>query len=140
MHKIKYIQDCLIDLACGQLGNLEHVCAEELGEVIDMIKDLEETQYYRVKTDAKLHHDTSGGDNDVYGMEHPYKEGKSHYSRKTYMESKEMHKDKLTNLRELENYLKELSEDIVEMIEDASPEEKQLLQKKLMMLAQKVNE
>ena len=37
-----------------------------------------------------------------------------------------------------DNYLQELSADIVEMINDASPEEKQLLQKKISALAQKI--
>ena len=38
-----------------------------------------------------------------------------------------------------ENYMHELTEDITEMIQDASPEEKQLLQKKLSTLATKVD-
>jgi hypothetical protein len=54
------------------------------------------------------------------------------------MESKEMGKDKLSNIQDLDHYMHELSEDITEMIENASMEEKQLLQKKLNTLAQKV--
>jgi hypothetical protein len=42
-------------------------------------------------------------------------------------------------MNELEKYMKELSEDIVEMIEDASPEEKQLLKAKLTTLSGKIN-
>jgi hypothetical protein len=41
-------------------------------------------------------------------------------------------------MKELENYVKELSEDLMEMIEGASVEEKQLLQKKLATLATKI--
>ena len=41
-------------------------------------------------------------------------------------------------MRELENYIKELSEDITEMIEGASQEEKQILSQKLSILASKV--
>lgn len=48
-----------------------------------------------------------------------------------YMESKELHKDKTTQLKDLENYMQELSLDIAEMIDDASPEEKQMLQSKI---------
>jgi hypothetical protein len=40
------------------------------------------------------------------------------------MEAKEMQKDKAMQMRELEKYMQELSSDIVEMIQDSSPEEK----------------
>ena len=66
------------------------------------------------------------------------REGRSYMSRKTYMESKEMGRDKLGSIQDLEHYMSELSEDITEMIQNSSPEEKQLLQKKLNMLAQKI--
>ena len=59
------------------------------------------------------------------------REGKSPMSRKNYMESKEMHQPKTTQMRELEKYLQELSSDIVEMIQDASPEEKSFMEKKI---------
>ena len=57
-----------------------------------------------------------------------------------YMESKELHKDKTTKLKELEQYMKELSEDIVEMISDATPEERQLLEKKVAALSTKIQQ
>ena len=60
-------------------------------------------------------------------------------SRKSYMESKEMHHTKATQMKELEKYLQELSTDITEMIEGASPEEKQLLEKKISLLASKIS-
>ena len=66
------------------------------------------------------------------------REGKSPMSRKTYMESKEMHQDKTIHMKELENYMQELSQDITEMIQNASPEEKQLMQNKITMLASKI--
>ena len=52
------------------------------------------------------------------------REGRSPITRRMYMESKELHKDKDTKIRELDKYMKELSEDLVEMIDDASPEER----------------
>jgi hypothetical protein len=58
--------------------------------------------------------------------------------RRNYMESKEIHNDKHVQMKELESYVKELSEDLMEMIEGASVEEKQLLQKKLATLATKI--
>ena len=68
-----------------------------------------------------------------------YREGRSGRSRRTYMEAKEMHQDKSVYLRELENYMTELSQDITEMIGNASPEEKQLLEKKMTALATKIS-
>ena len=43
-------------------------------------------------------------------------------------------------MKELEKYLHELSADIVEMIEDASPEEKAFMEKKISALATKINQ
>ena len=48
------------------------------------------------------------------------------------------HADKTVQMRELENYMQELSQDIVEMIEGASPEEKQYMSKKIAALATKI--
>ena len=66
------------------------------------------------------------------------REGRSPMSRKMYMESKEMHKDKTVSLQELEKYAQELTNDLVEMIEGASPEEKQFLSNKIATLAAKI--
>lgn len=81
-------------------------------------------------------------------MERPYypmhedemrdpREGKSGHHRKMYMEGKGM-KDKTHQMKELENYMQELTTDLTEMIQDASPEEKQLLQQKISTLATKI--
>ena len=55
-----------------------------------------------------------------------------------YMEAKEAHQDKATQMRELEKYMQELTSDIVEMVEGASPEEKQYLSKRVSALANKL--
>ena len=55
--------------------------------------------------------------------------------RKTYMESKELKHSKEHQMKELEKYMRELTNDILEMIEDASPEEKAMLSQKLTTLA-----
>ena len=68
------------------------------------------------------------------------REGRSYNSRRMYMEAKEMNKDKATQLRELEKYMQELSQDVTEMIADASPEEKQYLEKKMTALASKISQ
>ena len=67
-----------------------------------------------------------------------YREGQSPLTRKTYMERKLHGNDKTVQMQELEKYMSELSRDLIEMIEDSSVEEKQMLQKKLTALATKI--
>ena len=66
--------------------------------------------------------------------------GRSPMSRRMYMEAKQTQSDKATQLRELEKYMQELTTDIVEMIQDASPEEKSYLEKKMTTLATKIGQ
>lgn len=220
MEQLKAMKETLIAAAQGQMGNLEQVNAKELGEVIDMIKDLEEAVYYcsivKAMDDSKeekkdnekaeelmsrlmtvqnsgsqsyytpytkmpnyiyepdrmyyggnsgtsdrggmtssgMGNSTPVSGNNYYGgeqgymppyqyppmmMTRDYREGRSGQYRKGYMEGKEQHKDKNVQLQELEKYITELGQDVTEMIRDASPEEKMLLQQKLSTLANKVN-
>ena len=191
MERMKCLKDSLLNCVEGQInGHMNEVDAKELGEAIDMIKDLSEAMYYCVITKAmeeggesdwgkKGEHGgtyyyspkmiprypieymdpryrenytmpryTSGNSGDggnfsnsdgsryhhpimeeypYYPQErHPY-EGKSPDRRKKYMEGKK-HPDQARQMQELEEYMKELSSDITEMIEDATMEENQLLQ------------
>lgn len=64
--------------------------------------------------------------------------GRSGNRRRTYMESKKMNTDKNTHIKELDAYAQELTSDILEMIHEAGPEEKQLLKKKMTELASKI--
>jgi hypothetical protein len=68
------------------------------------------------------------------------REGRSYNSRRMYMEAKEMKKDKASQLRELEKYMQELTQDMTEMIGDASTDEKSYLEKKLTALATKIGQ
>ena len=68
------------------------------------------------------------------------REGRSPKSRRMYMESKQTHQDKIAQMRELEKYVQELTQDIVEMVEDASPEEKQYLSKRVTALGNKLSQ
>jgi hypothetical protein len=43
---MKEIQHCLLGIVEEETHDLEHVSASELGEVVDMIKDLSEAMYY----------------------------------------------------------------------------------------------
>ena len=195
--KLKWMKDSLICVVENQLCHLDEVDTEELGEVIDMIKDLEEAIYYCTVTEAmnnprnekmwemkKSDHHQENGDSRMYysgGYPHMYddrrrredgtfymdggqntndsstsgtdgrnyydgpmyrdeREGRSYNSRRMYMEAKDMKRDKATQLRELEKYMQELSQDITEMIADASPEEKAYLEKKVTALASKIGQ
>lgn len=191
--KLKWMKDCLVCVVENQLCNLEEVDTKELGEAIDMIKDLEEAIYYCTVTEAmnnpekeKMwemkkgdHHQENGDSRMYYGypmmyadggynanggqthmgnsgshsnmgsggrnyysepMHYDAREGRSYNSRRMYMEAKDMNKDKTTQLRELEKYMQELSQDVTEMIADASTEEKQYLEKKITALASKIGQ
>lgn len=177
--KLKWMKDSLICVVENQLCNLDEVDTEELGEAIDMIKDLEEAIYYCTVTEAmnnpekeKMweikkgdYHQENGdsrmyynGQNDTDSNGHSgtnssngrnyydgaiyrdEREGRSYNNRRMYMEAKDMKKDKAIQLRELEKYMQELSQDITEMIADASIEEKQYLEKKITALASKIGQ
>ena len=158
MERLYRIKECLIAQVESQMGNLAEVDAKEMGEVIDMIKDIEEAIYYCTVTEAMTEKEYGGwksSDRMYYGErnmgmwsepkhEYPvelkdHREGRSPKARRMYMESKEMRHSKSTKMHDLEQYMKELSSDITEMIDDASPEEKELLSNKLTHLAAKID-
>lgn len=71
------------------------------------------------------------------------REGRSGQSRRSYMDSKEIHADnspesKQAKMKELEKYMNELAGDMTEMISGASNEEKTMLKAKLQNLQQKI--
>ena len=215
---IKKMCEKLMDSVNHELDKgVENVDAKELGEVIDMIKDLYEAKkemyeacYYKQIMEAMEEHDfedeeeimdegrrgyrgqprdsrgrymrrgydemmympemyrdmdlmdgkmyytsqgsqggssmgSSSGNSMGYndGMMRDMREGRSGQSRRSYMETKEMHKgntqqDKDMKLKELDKYMNELSSDISEMIHDSSNEEKTMLKQKLNGLVQKI--
>lgn len=66
------------------------------------------------------------------------REGRSGQMRRGYMEAKEQGKEKGEKMKELENYMKSLAEDVTEMVEGASPEERTLLRTKMQTLMSKI--
>ena len=46
MERLKAIKNNLISCVEGQMANLQTVDTKELGEAVDMIKDMEEVMYY----------------------------------------------------------------------------------------------
>ena len=81
---------------------------------------------------------SESGSNYGSRMQRDSREGRSGQMRRGYMEAKEQGKDKQQKMKELEDYMKELSTDVTEMIGDASPEEKSLLKQKMQVLMQKI--
>lgn len=203
MEQLKHIKQSLVGCVQAQISKgLDNVNAEELGEVIDMIKDLEEAMYYCSVIEAmkeyeedkegkghfmknfspkqypamlydmeggvnermfydgssrRMYYDgrgnSNGGNNSGgnkgnsrgYTEYYPYpteirdyREGKSPITRRNYMESKELKHDKAKQMQELDKYVQELTEDILEMIRDATPEEKATLSQKMTTLAGKI--
>ena len=164
--RLKHMRETLMCAVEVQLCDLGEVDTEELGEAIDMIKDLEEAIYYCTVTEAmtapkhevefempqhqeRMYYEEHPrkADDSWYGKEHHEsdtwrdgREGRSYNNRRMYMEAKEMNKDKASQLRELEKYMQELTNDITEMIADASADEKSYLEKKITALATKIGQ
>ena len=148
IEELKRMKNCLITQAQSQMNNLSMVNTREMGEVIDMIKDLEESIYYCTIVEAmagdsnyNYYRDIDQNQGRMYYSGNDLrdiKEGRSPMIRRTYMESKEMHKDKNSQMQELEKYTRELSADVMDMIRGSSMEEKQILQRKLNEIASQI--
>lgn len=68
-----------------------------------------------------------------------YSEGSRYENaRRGYEEKKTMGADKADKMKSLEEYMKELSSDVTDMIKDASPEEKSMLKTKMQTLLTKI--
>lgn len=219
MEQLKNMKTKLVDCVEKQInGNLEYANAQELGEAVDMIKDLSEAIYYCTITEAMddksqwkngdhqaaahyyggydqyspmyASNSGNGGNRNYtpmyasngqggtnyyspvvyasdgnaqsrgesrnytpmyagnggymyhdaeYGYPHmiPEHEARSSMAKRRYMDGKRQN-DKQMQMRELEQYTQELAQDITDMIKDASPEERQLLQQKINLLASKI--
>lgn len=193
MKRLEHMKESLMACVESQIsGNLANVDAKELGEAVDMIKDLSEAIYYCTITEAMkekeekeehhsrqpMYYSGGGGGNSSYYSEpmvhyndrmynsnnygntgnsngnssstrnyHDMKmghsprdmrEGSSPMYRRMYMESKEMNQDSSKTMHDLEKYMQELSGDVMEMIANATAEEKQMLRQKITTLATKI--
>ena len=210
MEQLKMIKEQLIAQVQSQMADLKCVDTKELGEVIDMIKDLAQAQYYckvyeameekeeeRPETnnyyyterylppmvnysrdmsrypggrmyygDGGGNDSSSGGSNggnssgtkiyssrygyepgrseEYYEREYPLqylrdeREGRSPIKRKMYMEGKSNGSDSNKSMKELESYMQDLTADMMDLLDKASPEEKSIVQKKVNTLASKI--
>lgn len=177
IEQMKMMKHTLMNCVQGQMGDLTSVDAKELGEAVDMIKDLSEAIYYCTITESMEKGDKEKEKyypvdyyrdmdkpygymyyTDSHGVSHPsanmstgsqgtrnypieirdYREGRSPMTRKTYMERKMHGGGKEVQVQELEKYMHELTNDIMEMLDGASVEEKQILKNKISALAAKI--
>lgn len=109
----------------------------------------DEQQYYHMNPDMYREHDPE------YYRDMDRKDGKMYYTepittesrydkaKRGYEESKMTHKEntpesKQAKMRDLEMYLKELSEDVTQLIADATPEERSMVKTKMQTLTQKI--
>jgi hypothetical protein len=77
--RIEYMLESLTSCVENQLTHLESVDTKELGEAIDMIKDLEEAMYYCVITKAMEEKDESKAYYPVYMRDMDRNYGKMYY-------------------------------------------------------------
>lgn len=123
---------------------------ERIREPYYMPRDMDRKEgrmYYNGGGDSNggnSNHSSGGNSNTSRGYSEPTRyerdprEGRAPERRRMYMEAKQMNTDKTMHLKELDSYAHELTNDILEMIQDASPEEKQALKKKIIELTGKM--
>lgn len=198
MDELKSLKERLTSIVSEQLNcNPKGVDTKELGEAVDMVKDLAEAIYYCSVTEAMekssdeekkyyidkyspefmdgRYYTNIGGRNypmymrdmdrnsgRMYYTEPWYdpissmgrnmensnsmnnsnyrdsREGKSYNTRRTYMTMKENGNTVQEKNTELEKYIKELGEDIADMLNGSTPEEKNVVKQKLATLVNKM--
>lgn len=161
MHKLKSIMEKLEEAAyCELCGDLKSVNTCELGEVVDMIKDCCEAMYYykvfeaMEEKEGNIYSDLlpmmlSG--NAYFGLNYPDKmfypeqsnvSGQMQHSNayKHYMDTIKKYpvsdmEHKQERMQAMEEYTKDLHKSMSDLLEDISPEEKQMLRQKLLKIA-----
>ena len=110
----------------------------------------DEPPYYHMNPDMYREHtpeyyrDMDRKDGKMYYTEPITMESRYDKAKRGYEESKMTHKDntpesKQAKMKDLEMYLKELSEDVTQLLADATPEERSMVKNKMQVLTQKLN-
>ena len=164
MERIARIKDDLIAMVEEQVarGGLHNIDTHELGDVVDMIKDLAEACYYCEKAkEAKMCNEEMEYDEYDY-RDRDRKTGRMFYpggnsgsrggnsgsrggsynttayargmrgGRRGFSENNPM------DSREIEHYINDLSEELIDMLRDINPEDKAVFQQKISSLANKI--
>ena len=109
----------------------------------------DEPPYYHMNTDMYREHtpeyyrDMDRIDGKMYYTDPVTIESRYDKAKRGYEESKMTHKEntpesKQAKMKDLEMYLKELSEDVTQLIADATPEERSMVKNKMQVLTQKI--
>lgn len=189
MERLKAMKERAISLAeTGLNQDINCIDAKELGEIVDIVKDMTEAMYYCSITDAMNETDEaekyiqkylpelsySRNYNPYYRMNdnrypermyyssrckpfkmiddsmrnynsynndyevHDEKDGNSWLYRRNYMEDKELKRPEKESMQDLEDYAQTLTDDILELIQEATPREKEILKQKISTLASKI--
>lgn len=110
----------------------------------------EEPPYYHMNPDMYREHtpeyyrDMDRESGRLYFSEPVTMESRYDKAKRGYEESKMTHKEntpesKQAKMKDLEIYLKELSEDVTQLLADATPEERSMVKNKMQVLTQKLN-
>ena len=110
----------------------------------------EEPPYYHMSPDMYREHtpeyyrDMDRENGRLYFSEPITMESRYDKAKRGYEESKMTHKEntpesKQAKMKDLEMYLKELSEDVTQLLADATPEERSMVKNKMQVLTQKMN-
>lgn len=172
--KVCAIKDKTLCLVEEQINeNLDNVDAKELGEVVDIAKDMAEimklvteAEYYYEVTNAMKK--SSQEENEYYinkyipqsnmssdlnnfrtrmyytnPVSEMYNrdddEGKSGLTRKIYMDMKRNGADRANLVEEMRQWALDLTSDVMEMLNNASTDEKSVIKQHLTSLASKIN-
>lgn len=112
-------------------------------------REYDEPPYYHMtpemyrEHDPKYYRDMDKSDGKMYYTEPMKAMSRYENAKRGYEESKQIHRDntpddKQAKMKDLENYMKELSEDVAKLITDATPEEKSVVKNKMQVLMQKI--
>ena len=72
MERLKMMKENLMSAVQGQMGNLHNADTKELGEAVDMIKDLSEAIYYCTITEAMNKKEEHGHESRYYPVDYQY--------------------------------------------------------------------
>lgn len=110
----------------------------------------EEPPYYHMNPEMYREHtpeyyrDVDRAQGKMYYTEPITMESRYDKAKRGYEESKMAHKEntpesKQAKMKDLEMYLKELSEDVTQLLADATPEERSMVKNKMQVITQKLN-
>lgn len=162
--RIEGLKSQLLSAIEAQFADIKSADSKELGEAMDMLKDLSEFCYYTTVTESMKknsdskneqymnkylpetqryytrpmmmddRYDTAYRNRMYYSTIHNTNDGRAYISRRGYMEAS----DQDSKYQELEKYMHDLADDISEMVIDMDDDDKVQVKHKLTQLIQKI--